>query len=72
MNERYLRSLVKLTKVTSEATLNATIEHLVYGDTQALSAKNNSVLQGSVGRLATRLIELDKQVTELNKLKNSS
>jgi len=72
MNERYLRALVRLTKVTSEATINAAVDHIIYGKTQDLSAQHNKVKQESVARLTTRLNELDKQVTELAILKNNS
>lgn len=70
MNELYLRALVnKLTKVASMPTLNATIDHLVYGKTQDVAARNNGVQQEAVARLSTRITQLDKDVEELYKMK---
>ncbi|PML45597.1 hypothetical protein BCT75_04230 [Vibrio lentus] len=69
MNEEYLRKLVLLTKATSQPVLDATIEHLCIGTTQKFSAEKQGVKQAAVARLATRLIELDKLVTEIALLK---
>lgn len=72
MKERYLRALVKLTRAASAPTLDATIEHMVYGKTQELAAQEHGVKQEAVARLTTRLLNLDKQVTELINIKHNS
>lgn len=69
MNEKYLRKLVLLTKATSTPALEAAIEHLCLGTTQKLAAEKQQVKQSAVARLVSRLIKLDKQVTELSNLK---
>lgn len=69
MNEQYLRKLVLLTKTTNQHVLDATIDHLCFGTTQKLSAEKQGVTQAAVARLTTRLVKLDKLVTELSKLK---
>lgn len=65
MNEKYIRSLVKLTRVTSEPTLNAVIDHICNGTSQQVAADANGVPQESVARLNKRISELDKQVIAL-------
>lgn len=72
MNERYIRALVKLTRVASAPTLDATIEHLSYDVTQKVAGENHGVTQGAVARLTTKIVQLDKQVTEITKIKNNS
>jgi len=72
MKERYLRALVKLTRAASAPTLDATIEHMVYGKTQELAAQEHGVKQEAVARLTSRLVNLDKQITVLIKLKDNS
>lgn len=72
MNERYLRALVRLTRVSSARVLDATVEHLVYGETQLKSATKFGVKQEAVARLSKRLVELDRRVTELHNLKNNN
>lgn len=72
MNERYIRALVKLTKVANPDLLNATIDHLIYKETQASSAKKHGVKQEAVARLAKRIVGLDKQVSEIVELKNNT
>ncbi|MEZ8028545.1 hypothetical protein [Enterovibrio norvegicus] len=72
MNERYLRALIKLTRASSAAVLDATIDHLAYGESQKAAAIKHGVQQEAVSRLSTRLQALDKQITDLSKLKNNS
>ena len=72
MNERYLRALVNtLTRSTSAAVLDATIDHLVHGETQSNAATKHGVKQEAVARMAKRLKELDREVDVLYKLKNN-
>ncbi len=72
MNERYLRALVKLTRAASAAVLDATIDHLAYGEQQAEAARKHKVQAPAVARLSKRLIELDQEIENLKKLKNNS
>ncbi|BBM67964.1 hypothetical protein VA249_46100 (plasmid) [Vibrio alfacsensis] len=69
MNEKYIRALITLTRSTSEPTLNAAIEHICLGESQAKSAVKHGVKQEAVARLSKRIKELDKQVTDIIKLK---
>ncbi|OEE38264.1 hypothetical protein A1QO_02485 [Vibrio genomosp. F10 str. ZF-129] len=72
MNERYIRALVKLTRVANADLLNATIDHILYGETQSGSANKHGVKQEAVARLAKRIIGLDRQVSDIIKLKNNT
>ena len=65
MKEKYVRSLIKLTKSTSEKNLNALIEHLCKGKTQAESAQIYGVRQEAVARLSTRIKKLDIAVSDI-------
>ncbi|ENM5740394.1 hypothetical protein AB1F87_004020 [Vibrio mimicus] len=69
MNEQYIRALISLTRATSEPTLAAVIEHLCDGKTQEQAADHHGVKQEAVARLTTRIKKLDKQVTEIMRLK---
>lgn len=74
MTPEYIKTLLKLTKVSSEATVAATIAHLCHGKTQPEAADANGVQQEAVARLVKRLRELDKVVDEAiaEKGKNNS
>lgn len=70
MKERYIRELVKLTKVSSEKVINATIEHMVKGISQKQGSEKYSVKQPDISRLKKRLIGLDEHIPVLYKLRN--
>lgn len=70
MNEEYILGLLTLTRTTSEAVVNATIDHLCKGDTQTLAAQNHQVQQEAIARLAKRIRKLDKQIENIYKLKS--
>ena len=71
MKERYIRELVKLTKVSSEKVINATIEHMVKGVSQKQGSEKYSVKQPDISRLKKRLIGLDEHIPVLYKLRNT-
>lgn len=71
MKERYIRELVKLTKVSSEKVINATIEHMVKGISQKQGSEKYSVKQPDISRLKKRLIGLDEHIPVLYKLRNT-
>lgn len=64
MNPKYIRTLLKLTRVNSKSVTEATIDHLCCGDTQAEAAQAHGVQQEAVARLTKRLRELDQIVTQ--------
>lgn len=71
MKERYIRELVKLTKVSSEKVIDATIEHMVKGVSQKQGSEKYSVKQPDISRLKKRLIGLDEHIPVLYKLRNT-
>ena len=74
MTPDYIKTLLKLTKVSSEDVIAATIAHLCHGKTQPEAAEAHGVQQEAVARLVKRLRELDKVVVAAieEKEKNNS
>lgn len=64
MSPNYIRVLLKLTKVSGEAVVSATIEHMANGKTQKDAAELYGVKQEAVARLVKRIRELDAIVKE--------
>ena len=69
MNEKYIRELVKLTRVSSDKVLNATIEHMFHGLTQDEAAEKYGINQEAISRLKRRIKKVDAHVTLLHELK---
>lgn len=69
MNEQYIRALVKFTKSSSVSVLDATIDHLVYGETQAAAADKHLVKQEAIARLVKRIKSVEAKIDEIRKLK---
>lgn len=69
MNEQYIRALVKFTKSSSASVLDATIDHLVHGETQDAAADKHSVKQEAIARLVKRIKSVETKIDEIIKLK---
>lgn len=65
MNEDYIRALSTLTKASSDSTLDAVIAHICDGLPQKKAGQKFGVKQSAVGRLTTRLKELDEKLPEI-------
>lgn len=64
MSPDYIKTLLKLTKVSSEDVIAATIDHLCDGKSQPEAAEAHGVQQEAIARLVKRLRTLDSIVSE--------
>ena len=69
MSPEYIKTLLKLTKVSSEDVISATIAHLCGGQSQPGAAQAHGVQQEAIARLVKRLRELDSIVSEATEKK---
>lgn len=62
MNRKYIEVLLGMTKVSSEALIEATLAHLCDDMSQLEAERVYGVKQEAIARLVKRLRELDKSV----------
>ena len=71
MKEEYVRHLFKLMSSHTDATIEATIDHLCYGTSQQKAADKQKLPQSTIGRAVSRIRETDQLVIEAIMIKIS-
>jgi len=64
MKEQYVRHLFKMTTKHTHSVIEATIEHLCYGESQDSVAEKYDISQSTVGRAVSKIKKLDELTIE--------